>query len=197
MEEQEREERQLPPEAAPGPGDGQRAAVDELLRRLKEDRPAHWEEFPDLALYMDQVISYMPRQLIRFQEGEGLTSAMVNNYIKDGLLPRAEGKRYRAVHLAYLTAICAMKRVLSVREVKTLLAACAPEGEPDVFYARFCRALDEALDNTARTVERPPAGEEDLAGLALTLALRSYADQLAYTRLLELLEQPGNEKGKK
>ena len=46
-------------------------------------------------------------------------------------------------------------------------------------------------------MERPPAGEEDLAGLALTLALRSYADQLACTRLLELLEPPGNEKGKK
>ena len=164
--------------------------MEELLRRLKEDRPVAWEEFPDLALYMDQVISYMPRQLIQFQEGEGLTSAMVNNYIKDGLLPRAEGKRYRASHLAYLTAICAMKRVLTVREVKTLLSACDPEGKPDSFYSRFCQALDEALDNTARTVEQPRE-DEDLAGLALTLALRSYADQLACTRLLDILGQQG------
>ena len=77
----------------------------ELKERLETQRPAEWDALPDLSLYMDQVIGYMPRQLIQYGEGEGLTSAMVNNYIKDGLLPRAEGKRYGKVHLAYLTAI--------------------------------------------------------------------------------------------
>ena len=65
---------------------------------------------------MDQLISYMPRQLIHYGEGESLTSAMVNNYIKDGAMPRAEGKRYSRTHLAYLTALCALKQVLSVKE---------------------------------------------------------------------------------
>ena len=55
----------------------------EELKRLKEkleqERPAAWDELPDIALYMDQLISYMPRQLIRFDEEEQLTSAMVNN----------------------------------------------------------------------------------------------------------------------
>ena len=60
--------------------------VRQLQQRLQQERPVPWGELPDLALYMDQIISYMPRQLIQFQEGEGLTSAMVNNYIKDGLL---------------------------------------------------------------------------------------------------------------
>lgn len=58
----------------------------ELKSRMEQERPAQWEELPDLALYMDQIISYMPRQLIHFDQGEGLTSAMVNNYIKDGLV---------------------------------------------------------------------------------------------------------------
>lgn len=55
----------------------------ELKSRMEQERPARWEELPDLALYMDQIISYMPRQLIHFDQGETLTSAMVNNYIKD------------------------------------------------------------------------------------------------------------------
>lgn len=71
---------------------------------------------------MDQLISYMPRQLIHYGEGEALTSAMVNNYIKDGALPRADGKRYSRTHLAYLTAICALKQVLSVKDAGALLA---------------------------------------------------------------------------
>lgn len=64
----------------------------ELKSRMEQERPARWEELPDLALYMDQIISYMPRQLIHFDQGETLTSAMVNNYIKDGLVPRADGQ---------------------------------------------------------------------------------------------------------
>ena len=62
-----------------------------------------WEILPDIGLYMDQLISYMPRQLIHYGEGEALTSAMVNNYIKDGALPRADGKRYSRTHLAPLS----------------------------------------------------------------------------------------------
>ena len=54
-----------------------------LKDRMEQERPAPWEDLPDIALYMDQLISYMPRQLIRFDEGAALTSAMVNNYIKD------------------------------------------------------------------------------------------------------------------
>ena len=59
-----------------------------LKDRMELERPTPWNELPDIALYMDQLISYMPRQLIRYGEEEWLTSAMVNNYIKDGL--RAE-----------------------------------------------------------------------------------------------------------
>lgn len=71
-----------------------------LKERLEGERPVDWEGFPDIGLYMDQLISYMPRQLIHYGEGEALTSAMVNNYIKDGAMPRAEGKRYSRTHLA-------------------------------------------------------------------------------------------------
>ena len=94
-----------------------------LKERLEGERPVDWEGFPDIGLYMDQLINYMPRQLIHYGEGETLTSAMVNNYIKDGAMPRAEGKRYSRTHLAYLTALCALKQVLSVKDAGLLLAA--------------------------------------------------------------------------
>ena len=59
----------------------------ELRQRLRTQRPVAWEQLPDFALYMDQVLSYMDRQVIRFDEDDGLTSAMVNNYTKSGLVP--------------------------------------------------------------------------------------------------------------
>ena len=68
--------------------------IRELKERLGTERPVDWDSLPDLSLYMDQVVGYMARQLIGCDPEDKLTSAMVNNYIKDGHLPRAEGKRY-------------------------------------------------------------------------------------------------------
>lgn len=158
----------------------------ELKERLMQERPAVWDSLPDIALYMDQLISYMPRQLIRYEENENLTSAMVNNYIKDGLLPRADGKRYGQTHLAYLTAICALKQVLSVKEMKTMLQIGTEGREPERLYAYFCAELDHALNETAGELDEN-TGKEDLARMALGLALRSYADKLACQRILSLM----------
>ena len=167
-----------------------------LKDRMEQERPTPWEDLPDIALYMDQLISYMPRQLIRFDGGNDLTPAMVNNYIKDGLVPRAEGKRYGPIHLGYLTAVVALKQVLSVRDIGALMGAGrALEKSPPEQYAYFCDALDRALADTAQAID-PEAGQSDLAKMALDLAVRSYANQLACQRILHIL-QPQEEKKRK
>ena len=78
----------------------------QFQQRLEGQRPAEWNALPDLPLYMDQVVSYLSRQLIELEPGEGLTSAMVNNYIKAGLLPRAKGKKYEREHLGDVCPVC-------------------------------------------------------------------------------------------
>ena len=168
--------------------------LEELKERLETQRPVDWDLLPDLNLYMDQVVGYVSRQLIQYGQGEPLTSAMVNNYIKDRLLPRADGKRYSRTHLAYLTAICTMKQVLPVRDAGLL--ARAEEGEARIMYDRFQRALDLALKDTAGRLDTD-CPREDLADLALSLALRSYADKLACERVIDLIRQDMPEESKK
>lgn len=174
--------------------------MDELLdlkNRMEQERPAAWEQLPDIALYMDQIISFMPRQLIHFDDSEALTSAMVNNYIKDGLVPRAAGKRYGPIHLAYLTAVSALKKVLSVKDTGALISAGQEiTDSPQKLYAYFCSALDRALEDTANTLDANTPREE-LAKTALDLALRSYANQLACARILDLLQPDDQESQKK
>ena len=166
-----------------------------LKARMEQERPAPWTDLPDIALYMDQLISYMPRQLIRFDEGNALTPAMVNNYIKDGLVPRAEGKRYGPIHLGYLTAVVALKQVLTVRDIGALMGAGRSlEKSPPEQYAYFRDALDHALTDTAQAID-PEAGPSDLAKMALDFAVRSYANQLACQRILAIL-QPQEKKHK-
>lgn len=169
--------------------------LQDLKARLETQRPADWDSLPDLALYMDQVIGYMARQLIRYDEEDRLTSAMVNNYIKDGHLPRAEGKRYSKTHLAHLTELCALKTVLPVREAGFLVNH-AGEADVQARYGEFQAALDTALKDTARRLP-DHCQESDLQALALDLALRAYADKLACQRIIQLLRGEDPQEGKK
>ena len=178
-----------------------------LLERLRTQRPVEWDQLPDFALYMDQILTYMDRQIIRFDEDDGLTAAMVNNYTKSGLVPRAEGKKYSREHVAYLTAICVLKRVMSTRDMDLLIKE-ELHGERPVEdgYAAFCRSLDKALNITAgELAARTEDGKLDdasLADAAIHFALLSYAAGVASSRYVARLraeqesETPGR-RGKK
>ena len=89
-------------------------------------------------------------------------------------------------HLDYLTAICALKQVLSVRETRDLLQVGSQDREPEDLYAAFYQELSLAQDCTAEVLD-PTLSREELPRLALRLALRSYADKLACQRVLSLL----------
>ena len=169
--------------------------IRELKERLERERPVEWEAFPDIGLYMDQLISYMPRQLIHYGEGESLTSAMVNNYTKSGLVPRAAGKKYNREHLAYLTAICVLKRVMSTRDMDLLIKQ-ELQGERSVAdgYAAFCESLDKALNITADEMELY-LDESTLADAAIHFALLSYAAGVASNRYVSLLRQQQEAEG--
>ena len=160
----------------------------ELKRQLTEQRPDGWDRLPDIPLYMDQVVSYLSRQMISIGDGDPLTSAMINNYIKDGLVERANGKKYGQEHLAYLTAISALKQVMSVREMKVLTTVGREMRAPERQYEYFCSYLDQAMNDAADLLDADTS-DHDLPKLVLELAMRSYANGLACHRALAILAQ--------
>jgi hypothetical protein len=167
--------------------------LDALCQRLRTQRPVAWDQLPDFPLYMDQVLSYMERQILHFDAEDALTAAMVNNYPKHGLVPRAEGKKYNREHLAYLTAICVLKQVMSARDI-ALLFREELQGDRSVEdgYAAFCASLGKALNITADEMAERPA-DDTLADAAIHFALISYAAGLASSRYVSLLRQQTEE----
>ena len=163
--------------------------LEELRERMSHQRPVPWEQLPDFALYMDQVLSYMDRQVIRFDEDDGLTAAMVNNYTKSGLVPRAAGKKYSREHLAYLTAICVLKRVMSTKDMDLVIQE-ELQGDRSVAdgYTAFCDSLDQSLDLVSEEVASRTE-EDDWADAAIHFALMSYAAGVASSRYVTLLRQ--------
>lgn len=160
----------------------------ELIERFSSERPAEWDSLPDIELYRDQVLSYMRRQHSLQPESAQLTGAMINNYIKSGLLPRASGKKYTKDHLVYLTAICSLKQVLSVGETNDLLKLQPNIDDAKGFYEEYLEKMEKAFNETAERL-REYNTEEQLAAAALQLAISSYAQKLACEKLLDLLKE--------
>ena len=78
---------------------------------------------PDIDLYMDQVLALSEKYFGAFSDSNevGITSSMLNNYVKQKVIPSPDKKRYNKEHLARFLMICILKRVLSIAKIKQLL----------------------------------------------------------------------------
>lgn len=81
-------------------------------------------DIPNIDLYMDQVTSFMEKQLKstkRYDDDKVLTKTMINNYAKNNLLPAPIKKKYSKEHLLLLTFIYYFKNILSMKDIEKLL----------------------------------------------------------------------------
>lgn len=81
------------------------------------------EEYPDIDLYMDQVITFMEKKYPR----RPLTKTMINNYTKDRILPPPIRKKYSREHLMLLSLLQVLKGTQSIPEVKKVLHPISQE----------------------------------------------------------------------
>ena len=91
------------------------------LDSLEGIRPG---EIPNIALYMDQVTTFMDAQLAssrRFESDKVLTKTMINNYAKNHLLPPPEKKKYSREHMLLMLFIYYFKSFLSITDIQTLM----------------------------------------------------------------------------
>lgn len=150
-----------------------------------------WEQLPEIYLYMDQVLTYMNKQFSPFERNENadlLTSSMINNYVKDGILPRPEQKKYSRHHLALLTVICMLKQVLSITDINMLLKTALKDNTSTELYNDFTNAQTKALHDVSKRVkETAPQGDADLTRLAIALSIEANARRTAAERILSEL----------
>ena len=60
---------------------------------LVQNKLPKWEELPDIGLYMDQLEKLLNKYLSIYNDGDEeklITRAMINNYVKNGLIPKPE-----------------------------------------------------------------------------------------------------------
>jgi DNA-binding transcriptional MerR regulator len=78
-------------------------------------------KIPNINLYMDQALTFMNENLYqRNPQDKTLTKSMINNYVKNNLIPKPENKKYFPQHIIALIYIFYMKQILSLDDVKSI-----------------------------------------------------------------------------
>ena len=141
-----------------------------------------WARLPELKLYMDQVLTLLEKELaVASLDGENpVTSSMINNYVKDGVLPRPDKKKYGREHLAMLYMIAMLKSQLPLPQIAQLSEELAFGENIQPLYDDFLLQQQAALAETVDRIET--AGNERTA-----LAAVANAKRLAAMNILQSL----------
>lgn len=164
-----------------------------------------WEELPDFDLYMDQVLNLIERYLSIFKVGEQkqiITSSMINNYVKLGLIPPPVRKRYTKKHLAYLIAISILKQVVTISEVKEGILYQASVSGIREAYDLFCTEQEYALraiaSHVQQTDKKPLLPDNtDSSTFIVRTATIAVATKIVTEKVLFLVEQQTEKEKKK
>ena len=107
-----------------------------------------WEEIPNIYLYLDQVLLYVNKvcSSISLTKEKGLTSSMVNNYVKHGYINKPEKKKYQRKQIARLIAITTLKSVFSIQEIAQTLNTLHTETNSEELYNAFVDYMNEDID---------------------------------------------------
>lgn len=114
---------------------------------MENYQPVPWDQIPDLGLYMDQVITLITRAyepLYGDTTKSYLSAPMINNYVKNKLIPRPVGKKYSRMQVAMLIMIVSLKRVCMMEDIRAMLQV---ESEEDVksLYTLFCQRQTQSI----------------------------------------------------
>lgn len=176
--------------------------MDELtawLNEMEQFRLPRFEELPELDLYRDQLLTLVDKYIgpIWLEEGPVVTTSMVNNYVKNGLLPHPEKKRYTREHLAYLIAITFLKQVVSINEIQEgLEVQTRLNGGIGKAYDFFCDKQELALKMLNHREEGQVLSEKNQSSayLLVEMATISFATKLVTKKTLMIEKHNSNEK---
>ena len=122
-----------------------------MTNKFQDFHMPRYDEIPDIDLYMDQLLAYIDKVLspLIFPNTEKiLTTSMVNNYVKQGILPPTVKKRYSRKHVIILIEICLAKQIYSIQEIGKLIDVQHATFDTKTSYNYICTELENALKST-------------------------------------------------
>lgn len=130
--------------------------IDKYINTQKSSNNINLDDFPEIDLYMDQVIQLFESKLSytkRNEEDKILTKTMINNYAKGNLLMKIKNKKYTKEHMILIGLIYNLKGALSLTDIKTMfdpiIEAFSKDEDYPLYdiYEAFLKIYDSNLEN--------------------------------------------------
>lgn len=140
-------------------------------------RAPRWGSMPDIDLYMDQVLAVLDKYLYIFKEADDdkvVTSAMINNYVKQKITPAPVNKKYTRYHVAFIYVVCVLKNYISLADTCSAINVLLKGRHTAEAFDMFCEEFDSALEEVfgAGNEKRPlPETDEGKMLHAVTTAV--------------------------
>ncbi len=118
-----------------------KALFAEMVRGFRLPR---YRELPNMGLYLEQVTKYINGLIVPLGCAE-ITSSMVSNYVKKGVIAPPKKKQYDAEQIAYLIVMSLIKSVLSLENISRLFVMQKETYDSETAYNYFCSELENML----------------------------------------------------
>lgn len=102
-------------------------------------------EIPDVGLYLEQTAKYIS-DLLSPLSGVSITTSMISNYVKRGLISSPKKKLYNREQIAYLIFIAVVKTVLSMDDIHLVVRIQRKTYASEVAYNYFCLEFENVLE---------------------------------------------------
>ncbi len=117
------------------------------MQHIVEHNLPRYSDLPSFGVYVDQLVSFVNEAVSAYAmpEEKLLTASMVNNYVKLGIIPKPDKKRYSQNHIAYLVAVCVLKKVLSIQEIAKLIQMQVDNFPIEQAFDSFIALLEQSI----------------------------------------------------
>ena len=116
----------------------------EIAQSICDFSLPRYEQLPTVGFFLEQTVEYI-NQCLQPLNGLQITSSMVRNYVKQGLIQNPVRKKYSVDQIAYLICITILKQVTSLEELSHLFIQQQKTYTSPVAYNYFCDELENVL----------------------------------------------------
>lgn len=154
------------------------------IKSFKNFNMPRWDDLPEIDLYMDQVISVTDKLLgsLSVENAPILTPSMINNYVKNRILPPPVKKKYSREHLAKLIIICIMKPIMEISAIADIMtrneALFGTAQMLDKFSSMFEKNIASRARSSELAMESTEKTEEMLCAIAVENAVKAGAEKV-------------------
>lgn len=116
----------------------------EIAKSIEGFRLPRYNKITDVGLYLNQTTQYISDYLSPL-EGITITSSMISNYVKQGLVKNAVKKQYGREQIAYIIYIAIAKSVLSMDDISLSIEMQKNSYKKQVAYDYFCMEFENII----------------------------------------------------